>query len=207
LAALIQHSRWSIEDVLLTAFVTYCGLHHIRLLMLTGIVLPIILVKQLGSISSYDPARERRKLNAFLGSIAMLVMIAGFPTSAYFQQQIDSQFPTGAVSYWHSHAPTGRIFNAIEWGGYFEWTLPEMKYFIDPRMDIFEYKGTLKDYLNIATLHQSDELLDRYGISVVVYPKEAPLSYVLRKNPRWLQVYGDPATAIFERVTERSQAR
>jgi hypothetical protein len=205
LAALMQHRRWRIDDVLLTAFVTYCGLHHIRLLMLTGIVLPVILVNQAGTISSYDPAQERRKLNAFLLVIALLLMVAGFPRATYLQQQIDQQFPSGAVAYLRTQAETGHMFNAVEWGGYFEWTIPEVKCFIDPRMDIFEHKGVLQDYFSIATLHQSDEVLDRYRISYVVFPKRAPLTYALSKDAQWRKVYADNMTVIFRRATATTE--
>jgi hypothetical protein len=200
LAALMRHRRWRIDDAVLTAFVTYCGLHHIRLLMLTGIVLPVLLVDKAGAISSYDPGQERRALNAVLGSVAAIVIIASFPTTTYLTEQINRDFPSGAVHYLRRHADGGRLFNAIEWGGYFEWTLPQMKWFIDPRMDIFEHKGTLKDYMNIATLHQSDELLDRYAISYVIYPRDAPLTNALELNAKWTQVYADATTVILKRA-------
>lgn len=40
---LISRKRWRIDDALLAAFVTYCGLCHVRCLLLAGIVLPPIL--------------------------------------------------------------------------------------------------------------------------------------------------------------------
>lgn len=65
-AAAAGRRRWRIEDALLAGFALYCGLSHIRFLMLAGIVLPPIVAEHVGRWSSYRPGSERRLLNACL---------------------------------------------------------------------------------------------------------------------------------------------
>jgi hypothetical protein len=39
----------------------------------------------------------------------------------------------------------GRIFNEPMWGGYMEWNAPQLRPFIDTRLDMFMYNGTFSD--------------------------------------------------------------
>jgi hypothetical protein len=77
--AVIAQRRWRIDEGILTAFVVYCGIAHIRFLLLAGIVLPPILAPRFGRISSYSPEREHRFLNAALLAIAITRVRVGFP--------------------------------------------------------------------------------------------------------------------------------
>lgn len=198
--ALIARRRWRFDDALLTLFVLYCGVTHIRFLLLAGIVLPPILAPQFGRISSYNPHRERRFLNSALLVIVAALCIMGFPSTEMLRAEIGKSFPNRAIDYLRSHAQRGHIFNQYEWGGYLEWKLPQTQTFIDSRTDIFEYKGVLKDYLDIAMLHNSQELLDRYNIKYVLYPPDGSLTYFLSKNAHWRRIYGDEQSVIYEKL-------
>jgi hypothetical protein len=200
LLALFQRRRWRIDEAALTMFVLYMGLSHIRFLVLAGIVLPPILAPQLGKISSYDPAHERRALNACLLAVALAVVALGFPSERFLKSQIEDFFPAGAVAYLQAHPQSGNIFNLYEWGGYIEWTLPEVRTFIDTRTDVFVTKGVFSDYVSIITLKQSEELLDRYQVSYLIYPASTPLCYFLSKNPAWERIYLDKKAAIYRRT-------
>jgi len=200
LAALFQRRRWKIDEAALTMVVLYLGLSHIRFLVLAGIVLPPILAPQLGKISSYDPAHERRALNAALLAVPLAVLVLGFPSQRFLEAQIEAYFPEGAIRYLKAHPQSGNMFNCNEWGGYMEWVLPEVRTFIDSREELFESKGVLGDYVAITSLKQSQELLDRYQISYLVYPTEAPLCYLLSKNSAWERLYLDHQAAIYRRA-------
>ena len=197
--ALTGRRRWRIDDALLTIFTLYCGVTHIRFLLLAGIVLPPILAPQLGRISSHHPERERRSLNSALLAIIVGICILNFPSAQMLDSQISRSFPTRAVQYLRAHPQRGNMFNQYEWGGYLEWTLPHIPTFIDSRTDIFEYRGVLKDYLRVATLGNSQEILNRYRISYVVYPVNTGLSYFLSKSPQWERLYSDGQAAIYRR--------
>jgi hypothetical protein len=91
------------------------------------------------------------------------------------------------------------MFHTYQWGGFLEWNLPEKKTFIDGRGDIFEFRGVLKDYLDIAHLQQSKELLDRYQIDSALIEKDTALAYLLNNTSGWHRVYADDLAVIFQR--------
>ena len=198
--ALLGRKPWRIDDALLTGFVLYCGLTHIRFLLLAGIVLPPILAPQFGKISSYEPGHERPLLNATVIAVVLALLVFGFPTSKVLDAQVDQFFPVGAVDYLKAHPQDGNMFNMYEYGGYLEWNLPQALTFIDSRTDIFEYKGVVKHYFDISTFNNSQEVLDSYHISYVLYPAATPLSYFLSKSPQWERIYGDNLAVIYRRV-------
>lgn len=200
LMALAPRQRWRLDDAALTAFALYGGLTHVRMLLPAGIILPPILAPQLGTISSYDPARERRLLNAVVLAGIAAVLVFGSPSTRMLQAEAAAYFPVGAVDFLRSHPQDGKMFNSYEWGGYLGWELPETKVFIDSRTDIFEYKGVLKDYVRIGVLDDSQELLDRYGISLVLYTPQTPLAYFLSRDPGWQEIYRDTNAVLFRRA-------
>jgi hypothetical protein len=196
---LISRKRWRIDDALLTAFVLYCGIAHIRFLMLAGIVLPPILAAHLGRIRSYDPRHERRFLNSALVVIILGVCVLEFPSAQMLNAEVAQFFPVRATEFLRTHPQRGHLFNLYQWGGYLEWNLPQAPTFIDGRADPFEYKGVLKDYMDIATLNNSQEILDRYQVTNVLYPVGTPLSYFLSKSSQWERIYSDGQSVIYRR--------
>ncbi len=207
LLALLPRRPWRIDDALLTMLVLYFGLTHVRLLILAGIVLPPVLAPKLGKISSYDPAHERRLLNGALLAVVLGVLVWGFPSERFLQAQIRDFFPVGAADYLEAHPQKGNLLNFYDWGGYLEWRLPRVKTFIDGREDIFEFRGVFKSYLEILTLKNSQELLDKYQVSYLLIPAELPLNYFLSKSSLWERIYRDNQAVIYRRSEVRSQKR
>src|SRR5262249_12027388 len=176
-AALITQKRWRVDDTILVVFVLFCGLTHIRFLVMTGIVLPPLLVGHFGKLSSYDPNSERRAVNALVIAAVTLMIVLGLPTEPRLSEETAQFFPVGAVNYLRNYPQPGNIFNQYEWGGFLEWNMPQVRPFIDSRTDIFEYNGVLRDYIAISTFNNTRELLDKYQISYVLYPANTPLAY------------------------------
>jgi hypothetical protein len=181
-------------------FVLYFGLTHIRFLLLAGIVLPPVIAPRFGKISSYQPGRERKLLNGVLLAAVAGILVFGFPSQRYLEQQVEDYFPMRAVEYLRSNPIRGKLFNSYEWGGYLEWNFREEKIFIDSRTDLFEQKGVLKDYLEIINISNSQQLLDRYGISAVLIPSGTRLDYFLSQNDHWQNAYRDNVAAVYRRV-------
>ena len=77
---------------------------------------------------------------------------------------------------------------------------PAIPTFVDSRTDIFEYKGVLKDYLDLIALKNTLDQLDKYGAHYVLFPKADPVSYLLRHNTAWKVAYEDDHDDVFERV-------
>ena len=199
-AALLARKRWAISDALLTVFALYFGLTHIRFLLLAGIVLPPVIAPRFGKISSYQPGRERKLINAVLLTGVAAVLILGFPSKHYLEQQIQNYFPTRAVEYLRAKPIEGKLFNSYEWGGYLEWNFGEEKTFIDSRTDLFEQMGVLKDYLDIINISNSQQLLDKYEISAVLIPAGTSFDYFLSQNTHWKNAYRDKVAVVYRRV-------
>jgi hypothetical protein len=199
LVAVASKKPWRADEVLLTLFVLYFGLTHQRLLVLTGFVLPPILASRMYVPTSYDPSHERRRVNVAVCCAAVVALVILFPRAATLQGAINKAFPAAAVEYLKSHRPGERMYHTYHWGGFLEWNLPETRTFVDGRGDIFEFRGVLKDYLDIYNLRQSKELLDRYKIDCALIEKDAALAYLLNNTSGWRRVYADDMAVIFQR--------
>jgi hypothetical protein len=92
------------------------------------------------------------------------------------------------------------MLNFYLWGGYLNWRDPSLKIFIDSRVDIFEYSGVLKDYLDILALNEPDVFLKKYGIRYVLFPRGEPLMYALQHDPNWRELYSDRLSVVMERT-------
>ncbi len=126
---------------------------------------------------------------------------------------VEESYPAGVLPYLKAHPPQGNVLNFYLWGGYLGWNDPEMKVFIDSRVDIFEYAGVLKDYLDLLGAdnlqNRPDALLDKYKIQYVLFPasdstnplhKAGELAYVLEHDPRWKTLYGIKCAVLLEKV-------
>jgi hypothetical protein len=202
LMAVFSSRKWRLDDVALIIFVLYAGLSHIRLLLPAAIVLAPILAPRLGKISSHVVGHERRVLNSVFVAIIVVIILVAFPSEGKLNNDIDAYFPARAVSYLKNHPIPGKIFNWYEWGGYLEWSLPQVPVFIDSRTDFFEGHAVLGDYLRIAGTADSDVILRQYEISYVLIPSETPLAYVLSTNARWQEAYNDHQCVIYQRTGE-----
>ena len=89
--------------------------------------------------------------------------------------------------------------NDYLWGGYIEWHDKQITTFIDSRVDIFERRGVLRDYLALIQIHQPTVLLDRYRIRYVFFPPQAPLMQFLEASGNWCTRYRDANAVLLER--------
>jgi hypothetical protein len=131
--------------------------------------------------------------------IILGVCVLEFPSAQMLNAEVAQFFPVRATEFLRTHPQRGHLFNLYQWGGYLEWNLPQAPTFIDGRADPFEYKGVLKDYMDIATLNNSQEILDRYQVTNVLYPVGTPLSYFLSKSSQWERIYSDGQSVIYRR--------
>ena len=212
LAALIRNRKWNLGEVLMLLFALYSGLTYIRFLVLLGIVVAPALAKALDFFPPYRPEFETPRVNTvvILGLIA--AMIYFWPREAKIRKSIEETYPGGIVSYLKANPPQGNVLNFYLWGGYLSWHVPQMKDFIDSRVDIFEYAGVLKDYLDFlgvdAVARKPDALLDKYKIQYVLFPpSDSPnplhtggnLVYVLEHDPQWKVLYKDKICELLAR--------
>jgi hypothetical protein len=128
------------------------------------------------------------------------------------RKSIYETYPAGAVEYLKSHPTQGNVVNFYLWGGYLGFNDADFKDFIDSRVDVFEYEGVLKDYLDLLGAdmeqHKPDAIFDKYHVRYVLFPANdsknpllsaGELVYVLDRDPRWKTVYKDSVSQLLER--------
>lgn len=197
--------KWRISEVVLIAFALYTSFTYVRFLFLAAILLAPIISRKMIFIPPYKREAEKSWLNAAVVVSLIVMMIWRLPSNKVLAQDVASKFPTEAIHYLQQH-PGKRVLNHYMWGGYMIWSKPSVPTFIDSRTDIFEYRGVLKDYLDIMQMKASLDVMDRYKIDLVFFPAKDPVTYLLRNSPKWHIVYEDKVSCIFER-TGTSHAR
>ena len=94
------------------------------------------------------------------------------------------------------------MLNFYLWGGYLGWNDRDLKIFVDSRVDIFEYEGVLKDYLDLLSVNHSESILEKYQIRYVLFPPSEPLTYVLEHDSNWKVVFSNDLSVLLERSDE-----
>lgn len=99
--------------------------------------------------------------------------------------------PIQAASYLKQH-PGGNLFNEMGSGSYLIWANPNLKVFVDPRIELYPYQQW-SDYLKITSGNQYNTLLDQYGADRLLLNTEdqAELIHLLEKDPMWMREYSD----------------
>lgn len=199
---LVRKRKWSLQDLAFLLIAIYGGFTYVRFIFLLGIVIVPLLAMDLSGVmgQKYNPATDRRAPNV-LAIAVLLAVIAGFWAPVRkIHAGIAQTFPEKALPWVHSLAGRGNLFNDSEWGGYLEWNAPEVKEFIDGRIDIFVHKGVMQDYLYAINVEKPFEVLNKYQIRYVLVDKTFPLAYVLEHSPAWKVAYQDDLAIGFERV-------
>lgn len=109
-----------------------------------------------------------------------------------------------AIKFLKENPPEGKMFNLYRWGGYLTYRLPEKKVFIDGRMHLWQKgdKQIIKDYGQIFEAKSGwGEKLEEYNVSWIFVPGLSPLHKAVWHNPRWQQIYNDPFSVVFTKVT------
>jgi hypothetical protein len=197
--ALVRNRRWNLAELGLLAFALYSGLTYVRFLFLLAIVAAPIVAKLLDFFPPYREEEDTPVLNAFVVAAMIAGMLYFWPASAQLQPSIDAEYPAQAMSVLKAHPPDGPILSFYLWGGYLGWNDRNIKVFIDSRVDIFEYAGVLKDYLDALDPSSAGPVLDKYKIRYVLFPSREPLSYALEHDPGWKVLYRDQLTELFQK--------
>jgi len=209
---LFRNRRWNLSELLMLLFALYSGLTYIRFLVFLGIVAAPILAKMLDFFPLYRPAAETPIVNAVVIVGLLALMVYFYPKESQARGSLEETYPSGVLAYLNAHPPSGNVLNYYLWGGYLEWHEPKIKTFVDSRVDIFEYAGVFKDYLDLmgADLeqHRPDATLDKYKIRYVLFPpadSKNPLHtggglvYTLQQERQWKTIYQDDVSVLLER--------
>jgi hypothetical protein len=214
ISALLRDRRWNVGAVLVLLFGIYSGLTYIRFLVLLGIVAAPLVASALDFIPRYRPLDDTPRVNTAVILLMLGMMVYFWPREVKVEKSVAESYPAGIIPYLKANPPQSNVLNFYLWGGYLGWNDPEMKVFVDSRVDIFEYEGVLKDYLDLLGVdnldHKPDALLTKYKIQYVLFPPSdsanplhvgGQLVYVLEHDPAWKTLYKDKVCILLERQT------
>ena len=204
LAQLVRNRRWNLGELLVFLFALYSGVTYVRFLILLAIVAAPIIAKSLDFFPRYRPLEDTPKLNSVVIVLIVSALIYWRPTQARIAPSLEHSFPTGVMPYLKANSPDGHLLNFYFWGGYLGWNEPNIKVFVDSRVDIFEYEGVLNDYLSILMLRNPDSVIEKYQIKYVLFPPTEAYTYFLEHDPRWKVLYKDDVCVLLERQSNSS---
>lgn len=202
---LLSARRARLVDWLLYVGLAALSLMAVRNTIFIGLIGPVV-------IATYLPKWRRLPLAAAVLSTSTLLFADAAPAvanhNALALRLAEWQFPAGAADFVQTHHLRGRIFNNYEDGGYLIWCLwPNQRDFIDGRGLSEEVYSDYRRLL-YGRLRDTETLLDKYSVQLVVlqgfdylsgqvYPLAIDLS---ESDPsQWKLVYADSAALIFSR--------
>ena len=190
--------QWRLHDLFFLAVGIYASFTYSRFLFLAAILVMPLVAKSLGRPTFKTKEGNQPWLNLLILAAVFAVMVQRFPTRQSMQTK-ESAYPREALTMLNTFHPQGRVFNEFLWGGFLDFNARHIPVFVDSRVDIFEYNGSFRDYLDIIRMSDSLALLDRYKIRYVLYEKDSPLAYLLEHTEGWKVDYQDATTILLER--------
>jgi hypothetical protein len=203
---------WSATEIAYLGIGIYSAFNYSRFLFLFAILVAPILARSFGSPEDGIPpervARQTRPLlNAAILFLLLCFIVGRVRTGDTSDPKAQALYPIKATVFLAQVHPQGHVFHEFLWGGYMIWHLRDWPVFVDSRVDIFEYNGTFKDYLDIIRIHNTIALLDKYRIQYVLYEKDSPLIYLLKHSGGWKTDYADDRVILLEREPAQDGTR
>ncbi len=196
------------EELGVFLFAVFMTAEHARALPLFAFVVPPLLATLLAPwIPPYDAAKDKYAINAVLIILAIVGFAWYFPSEQQLDEETAKHNPRGAVEYLRGHPAPGPMLNELTWGGYLPYMLgTQQRVFIDGRLDFYQYRGVLPDYLRITRLERdTPRLLQKYNIQACLIAPGIPLATYLDASPEWQKVYEDQVSVLFVRAQVREQ--
>jgi hypothetical protein len=113
----------------------------------------------------------------------------------------EKYLPVEAVQFIRANNLPGPMFNSYNWGGYLIWHLyPDYPVFIDGRTDLYDDEF-IREYVKVTLVRPGwHEVLDRYGVNLILIESDSILAVFLEEGDRWRRVYTGDVAKIFLRI-------
>ena len=183
------------------------ALPAIRGLLWWGLVAPVVVAGLLPEGSEAADRRGNPTMNAVVLGVLGLGIVVLLPwwRAPDEARQIDvllSEAPQATVEAVREAVPEGsRVVVPQPWGSWFEYALPEVAVFVDPRIELFS-EDVWDDYRALRfTGADWHEVLERWEVdAIVVDLRDWTLQDELDTDPGWRRTYQDEQSAVYVRV-------
>jgi hypothetical protein len=198
-AQLARPRKWAPYELAFVFIGVYSAFTYYRFLFLAAILIFPLLAKDMAGLPAYRPEQNKPWLNGAIFCILIGIVLHHFPPRAEKNDPAAKSYPQSALPFLENFQPQGNVFNDYLWGGYIDWNLRQIPVLVDSRVDIFEYAGVFRDYLDAIRLKNTLFILDKYKIRYVLFEPDTPFVYFLQHNPGWKVDYQDASTILLER--------
>jgi hypothetical protein len=148
-----------------------------------------------------DRAKSIVHLSVAIGACAAWAVIAvpNLTATANASEQRRT-YPVAATRYLATHAaPSTRIFNQYDWGGFLTLELPRVPVFVDGRPDMYG-DAFIDRYMSTWLLQPGwQRRLSGAGVTTVLASSASPMVRALRSDPEWTVSFRDPVATVLER--------
>jgi hypothetical protein len=203
LVNMVRRRVWPLYELLFTLIAIFAAFTYTRFLVLAGVVICPLLAREFTFFLEPDKQTDKPILNFALIGILAAIVATHIPSQSELQQQIATTYPAKAVAYLRTANLDGPVMNEFGWGGYLEWGAPSIPFFIDTRADIFDQGGVFQEYMDATNIKRPFEVIDKYRIRYVLFPKKDPIVYLLTHTPGWTIRYEDEIAIVLERTQTR----
>ena len=115
-------------------------------------------------------------------------------------------FPVAAVSRARDHELKGRLYHEFAWGGYLLYAWPQQRIYIDGGTDFFG-EDLFREYSLIKGMGPGwRDRLGAHDISLLLLPRESPLSHQAARDGTWTMWYCDSLAVVFHRSDAANQS-
>jgi hypothetical protein len=198
-AQLYRPRKWAPYQLAFVFIGVYSAFTYYRFLFLAAILIFPLFARYLDGLPAYRPEQNKPWLNAAILCVLAGIFVVRFPARADYDSATSQYYPVTAMPYLRSFHPLGPVFNDYLWGGYLDWNLRQIPVFVDSRVDIFEYAGVFKDYLDAVRVKDSLFILGKYKIRYVLFERDTAFVYLLEHTGQWKVDYQDKHTILLER--------
>jgi hypothetical protein len=192
-------------------------------LEITGLALTFL------RLEAHDDRRFFRAYTVLATIIILLTAYQSFSTiRQVIYYRINPIYPVKAITYLKRHPVSGNVYSTYNWGGFLDWQLPEKKVFVDGRMPSWRWSAHIKgesDYVfnDFKAINSGSlailRIIHTYNISTFLLPVSKPvrekwLDRLIKKlfpapqypdietqlkQLRWLKVYNDSTSVIYQK--------
>ena len=139
-----------------------------------------------------------------VAGILFIFSIARQISGPTLQAIIGAKFPVRAVDYVNANQLPGPLFNDIDWGGFFIWSLPRLRVVIDGRTNVHGDERLERSLNSWQGGPGWDSDPDLVRAKLVIADKRRALTSLLRVLPGYKIVYEDNMSVVFVALANHS---
>lgn len=196
----LARRRPSYRDVVVVLPFLTSGLWAERNIAIAPLVAAPVLAFLVARPESRPDDRERFHF-AVLSLLVLGGVLWSLPVLNRPALELDGAYPIRAMQAVERDGLLGRrLLTTDKWGAYVVHAYwPRQKVFVDDRYDMYPVP-LLKDYLKVMKGAPGwQQILDRYGVDVVMVEHETPLSSLLASDAGWQREYADDMSVVYVR--------